>query len=132
MAFRVRAPIIWIGHRVVDLMVHPDPGAVIPMRIGRGAFGDNVPHRDLVISPDHAIFCDGVLIPAKLLVNGATIFPELEWRRISYFHVERDRRAVLLAEGLAAESYLDIGSRAEFANSGRAIRGRGKLKVARR
>jgi hypothetical protein len=93
------APIIWIGHRVVDLMAHPDPGAVVPIQIRRDAFGGNVPHRDLLISPGHAIFCDGLLIPAKLLVNGATIFPEPEWRRVSYFHVELDRHGVLLAGG---------------------------------
>jgi hypothetical protein len=93
------APIIWIGHRVVDLMAHPDPRAVVPIQIRRDAFGGNVPYRDLLISPGHAIFCDGLLIPAKLLVNGATIFPEPEWRRVSYFHVELDRHGVLLAGG---------------------------------
>ena len=115
------APIVWIGNRVVDLVAHPNPGAVVPIRIRRGAFGGNVPHRDLLISPDHAIFSDGVLIPAKLLVNGATIVLESGWRRVSYFHVELDRHAVLMAEGLTAESYLDTGNRAAFANGGRTI-----------
>ena len=71
------SPIVWVGHRVVDLVAHSDLRAVVPIRIRRGAFGANVPHCDLLISPDHAIFSDGLLIPAKLLVNGATIFPEL-------------------------------------------------------
>jgi hypothetical protein len=106
---------------VVDLVALSDLRAVVPIRIRRGAFGANVPHCDLLISPDHAIFSDGLLIPAKLLVNGATIFPESGWRRVSYFHVELDRHAVLLAEGLAAESYLDTGNRAAFANGGRAV-----------
>jgi hypothetical protein len=115
------APITWVGHRSVDLAAHPNPGAVVPIRIRRGAFGAGVPHRDLLVSPDHAIFTDGVLIPAKLLVNGTTIVPAQGWRRVSYFHVELDRHAVLLAEGLAAESYLDTGDRGAFANGGRAI-----------
>jgi len=34
-----------------------------------GAFGAGRPHRDLRLSPEHAVFVDGVLIPVHLLVN---------------------------------------------------------------
>jgi hypothetical protein len=37
---------------------------------------------------------------------------------VTYYHVELPRHAVLLAEGLPAESYLDIGDRTNFANGG--------------
>jgi hypothetical protein len=37
---------------------------------------------------------------------------------VEYFHVELDRHAILLAEGLPAESYLDTGNRGFFANAG--------------
>ncbi|HEY6433582.1 MAG TPA: Hint domain-containing protein, partial [Acetobacteraceae bacterium] len=40
----------------------------------------------------------------------------------AYFHVELERHAVLLAEGLAAESYLDTGDRSSFSNGGGAVR----------
>jgi hypothetical protein len=33
---------------------------------------------------------------------------------VTYWHVELDRHAVLLAEGMPAESYLDCGDRAAF------------------
>ena len=77
-----------------------------------------MPHRDLLVSPDHAIFVDGVLICAKQLVNGTTIRRERDWTAVDYYHVELDQHAILLAEGLPAESYLDTGNRGFFANSG--------------
>jgi hypothetical protein len=40
---------------------------------------------------------------------------------VTYFHVELSRHAVLLAEGLPCESYLDTGNRAAFANGGAAV-----------
>ena len=39
-------------------------------------------------------------------------------RAVTYFHVELDAHAILFAEGLATESYLDTGNRAAFDNAG--------------
>ena len=41
---------------------------------------------------------------------------------VTYFHVELARHAVLLAEGLPAESYLDTGDRADFDNGGGVVK----------
>ena len=112
--------VVWIGRRTVDLRRHPQPARVRPVRVAAGAFGHGLPCRDLLISPDHALYLDGALIPVRLLVDGAAIAP-LHLDRITYFHVELDRHDVLLAEGLAAESYLDTGNRASFANGGRGV-----------
>ena len=76
-----------------------------PIRIERDAFADGMPHRDLLVSPDHAIFVDGKLICARQLVNGTTIRQERDWTAVDYYHVELDQHAILLAEGLPAESY---------------------------
>lgn len=111
-------PIKWIGHRRLDLTTHPRPTAVAPIRIQRGAFADAMPHSDLLVSPDHAILVDGGLICARQLVNGTTIRQETDWTSVEYFHVELESHAILLAEGLPAESYLDTGNRGFFANSG--------------
>jgi hypothetical protein len=109
----------WIGWRRLDLREHPKPALAQPIRIHRDAFGPDLPRRDLLVSPDHALFVDGVLVPARLLVNGATITREADWHRpITYYHVELDAHDVLLAEGLAAESYLDTGNRGVFQNAG--------------
>ena len=77
-----------------------------------------MPHTDLLVSPDHAVFVDGKLICARQLINGTTIRQETGWTAVEYFHVELDAHAILLAEGLPAESYLDTGNRGFFANSG--------------
>ena len=77
-----------------------------------------MPHRDLLVSPDHAIFVDGMLICARQLVNGTTIRQERDWTAVDYYHVELDQHAILLAEGLPAESYIDTGNSGFFANSG--------------
>ncbi len=109
--------ITWIGHRRIDLARHADPARVRPIRIAAEAFPENRPHRDLVVSPDHAVFVDGLLIPAKLLVNSASVTVDTECRWVTYYHVELERHDILLAEGLPAESYLDTGNRAMFANA---------------
>jgi serralysin len=114
-------PVKWIGHRTIDLAVHPHPPAAAPIRIVKGAFGDDLPWRDLLLSPDHAIKVNGSLIPAVLLVNGCTIVQELLGRSVTYLHLELDRHGVVLAEGLPVESYLDTGNRAMFANAGVAL-----------
>ena len=113
----VARPVKWLGHRRINLTNHKRPETVAPIRIQRGAFADNMPHRDLVVSPDHAIFVDGKLICARQLVNGTTIRQETGWTAVDYYHVELDRHAILLAEGLPAESYIDTGNSGFFANS---------------
>ena len=118
---RVPRPVRWLGQRRVNLAAHPDPESAAPVRIRAGAFAPSVPGRDLLLSPDHAVFVEGKLIPAKLLVNGGSIVQELTCSEIEYFHVELDRHTVLFAEGLTAESYLDTGNRAFFANAGLAM-----------
>ena len=108
----------WVGRRRIDLTAHPRTETVAPVRVQRGAFADNMPHADLLVSPDHAIFVDGMLICARQLVNGTTIHQERDRTAVDYYHVELDEHAILLAEGLPAESYLDTGNRGFFANSG--------------
>jgi hypothetical protein len=114
-------PITWMGGRKVNLAAHPQPETVQPIRIQRGAFADNTPQRDLLVSPDHGIFVDGKLVCARQLVNGTTITRENGLAAVEYFHVELDQHAILYSEGLLSESYLDTGNRGLFTNSGKPI-----------
>ncbi len=100
------APVRWIGLRTQAM------GA--PVRLAAGAIAPGVPRRDVLLSPDHAVFLDGALIPAHRLCNGATVRAEPGTRRVTYVHVELDRHDLLLAEGMASESYLDTGNRSQF------------------
>ncbi len=113
-------PIRWLGHRAVDCRQHPRPHETMPVRIAAHAFGPNKPARDLLVSPGHALCIDllgEVLIPAIALVNGTTITQE-EVDAVTYWHVELDGHDILLAENMAAESYLDMGNRGFFAEAG--------------
>jgi hypothetical protein len=110
-------PIVWIGRRSLDCRGHPRPERVWPVRIAADAFGRGLPRRALWLSPDHAVFVCGVLIPVKHLVNGTTV-AQIAVPTVSYFHIELDRHDILRANGLPAESYLDTGDRAHFENGG--------------
>ena len=114
-------PIVWIGKRSVNCRTHPKPESVWPVRVAAGAFGENVPVRDLYLSPGHAVFVGGVLVPVKLLINGTNI-AQVERDRVTYFHLELPRHEVILAEGLSVESYLDLGDRVDFHGDGATIR----------
>jgi Hint domain len=109
----IRRPVRWIGRRRMqaDLKGRQDmrPVVVLP-----GALGPLRPGKPVRLSPSHAVFVDGVLVPVMHLVNGATILREKGLGAVSYFHIELDRHDVLMAEGLEVESYLDTGNRGEF------------------
>ena len=108
-------PVAWIGTRRVDCRRHPEPARVWPVLIAAHAFGPDLPKRDLLLSPDHAIFAEGVLIPVKHLINGASI-RQIVIPAVTYLHVALDAHEVVLAEGLPVESYLDTGDAQAFAS----------------
>ena len=110
-------PIRWIGTRsYLGCFANANP-AVLPVCVTAGALADGVPARDLWVSPDHALFLDGVLIPAERLVNGASITKAERIESVTYWHVELDSHDVLLTEGAPAESFVDDGGRAIFHNA---------------
>ena len=109
-------PVRWVGQSHVSRRF-ADPLRVLPIRITAGALGEGLPVRDLLLSPDHALFLDGILIQAGAMVNGASILREHNVpETFTYYHVELASHELLLAEGVPSESFVDNVDRMHFSN----------------
>ncbi len=110
------APVVWIGRRAI-CTAFADPLRVLPIRIKANALGDQVPSRDLLLSPDHAILIDEMLVQAGALVNGSTIVRETNVpETFTYYHIELDDHSLILAENTPAETFIDNVERLGFDN----------------
>jgi hypothetical protein len=105
-------PIQWIGrYRYTRSDVSkPWVGAVLPVRIARSALAPNVPHSDLYVSQQHAIFADGELVRVGSLVNGATIalHDANDLSELEYYHIKLQSHDIIYAEGVPCETLLDV------------------------
>jgi len=110
----VPEPVVWVGNWSLDLRQEENPEWNAPIRVRKDAIAEGQPSSDLLVSPDHCLLVDGKLVPAKLLVNGGSIVQDDHVDHVHYYHVELDAHRVLIAQGAAAESYLDTGNRADF------------------
>jgi len=110
-------PLKWIGRRSYRDWLAVGNEDAQPILFKAGSLADRVPARDLYVSPEHAMFVDGMLIPALHLVNGVSIVKMRDVEEIDYFHLEFDRHVVIFAENAAAESFVDDDSRMLFHNA---------------
>lgn len=108
------ANVLWVGcsvHGGNGTALHP---SVQPVVIPAHALGAGLPHRDLRVSPPHKILLEGsavelfagvsaAFVPAHILADHCGYREKRD--RVEYFHVLCDSHAVLVAEGLAAESF---------------------------
>jgi hypothetical protein len=111
-----RISVKWIGYqrRTPEFAQFDD---YLPVKICAGALAENIPVRDLYLSPDHAILVDGHLIHAKALVNGKSIVQMTEWEGdIEYYHIETENHEIIFAEGVPCETFIDNVSRQQFDN----------------
>ncbi|MGE0419199.1 MAG: Hint domain-containing protein, partial [Acetobacteraceae bacterium] len=108
-------PITWIGVGRV-LATRGRRGPATPVIVRRGALGDNVPYQELRVTKGHALFLQGVLIPVECLVNHRSILWDDHAQEVAVYHVELATHDVLIANGVAAESYRDDGNRWLFSN----------------
>ncbi len=105
-------PIQWIG-RYPLRKSHPSKPWVkgaLPVRIARSALAPNVPHADLYVTSSHSLLIDGVLVPAEMLINGTTItrYEASETDKLEYFHIKLESHDVVYAEGVPAETLLNV------------------------
>jgi len=114
-------PVKWIGRQTLkrneSAAWHP---RVLPVRVSRFAIDDQTPHGDVCLSQCHSLFVDGVLIPARHLVNGRSIrFDEaaLASEALEYFHVELETHEVIFAGGMPVESFIYSGGIVAWDNS---------------
>ena len=116
---RTRTELVtWTGRRRIELARHRNGAELAPIRFRRGALGDGLPTRDLLVSPPHGMYFGGRLIPAKLLVNGMSVIRDETVAIADYYHLELGHHSLLIANGVMAESYLDTGNRSFFGNPG--------------
>jgi hypothetical protein len=109
-------PVRWIGRQTV-VAVFADPRLNFPIRVTAGALGENVPARDLLVSPDHALLVDGLLVQAAALVDGLAVRREpAPAERFTWYHIELEDHALVLAEGTPAETFVDHVTRRRFDN----------------
>jgi hypothetical protein len=108
-------PVRWIGTRQMsktDLEAHAN---VRPIRIKAGALGQNMPERDLTVSPQHRILVnsklarrlygeDGVLVAAKHLLQVEGVDVELDTDSVTHVRFLFDRYQIVESEGAETES----------------------------
>jgi hypothetical protein len=107
----------WIGRRSYQGRFIAGNRDVLPIRFTANSLADGVPSCNLEVSPNHAIYIDGALVPAKRLVNGATIYQLNVADSVEYFHIELPTHNVIFAGGTPAESFVDCDSRGIFHNA---------------
>ncbi|GBR47361.1 outer membrane protein [Neokomagataea tanensis NBRC 106556] len=115
----VTRPITWVGKSTCHVRPHlPEDEAGYPVRILKGAIAENVPFKDLLITAEHCLFFEGKFVPARLLVNGRSIFYDHSFTSYDYYHIETEEHSVVMADGMLTESYLDTGNRRSFRQQG--------------
>ena len=101
-------PLRWIGQRTVAAL-----GSFAPVHVAAGTFGD---HSQLMLSPQHRILVRDpladlvfgtpeVLVAAKHLIDGRNV-TSCEGGSVTYVHLLFDQHEIVMANGLATESFL--------------------------
>ena len=110
-------PVRWLGVQTGSTRF-ADPLLALPIRIRAGAPAEGLPIRDLRFSPCHALLLGDVLVNAGALVDGTTVIREPAAADfVRYYHIKLDAHALVLAEGVAAESFLDGAEALPFDNA---------------
>jgi len=105
----------WIGAQFLDASDLARNPHLRPILIKRGSLGENLPERDMMVSPNHRILVSNektslyfeereVLAAAKHMTGTAGI-NEVEVERATYIHFMFDQHEVVLSNGCWTESF---------------------------
>ena len=112
----VAKPVAWLGRQTIAV-AFADPVRVWPVRVKAAAIAENVPSRDLLLSPEHALLIEGMLIQAGALVNGDSIVRESKTPKVFiYYHVELEDHSLIIVENTPAETFLEFAAHLNFDN----------------
>ena len=105
-------PIKWIGRYRFNRSDASRPWVrdVLPVRVARSALAADVPHSDLYLSQQHAVFTNGALVRVGSLVNGATIalHDADDLSELEYYHIMLQSHEIIYAEGAPCETLLNV------------------------
>lgn len=114
-------PVKWIAKRTIRRsFVQLDAYLqALPVKISAGSIDANIPAIDLYVSETHGICVDDRIVNASFLINDLNItktslgeFPS----HVSYYYLEFEEEVFVVANGLKACSYVNIGNRRSFDN----------------
>src|SRR5262249_42962665 len=91
----VAEPIRWIGRRAYARPFLTSRDRTAPIAFEPGSIAANQPERTLYVSPEHAMYVDNVLVPARLLADGQRIRQVSDFDTVEYFHLEFDEPQVI-------------------------------------
>ncbi|MEO1154540.1 MAG: Hint domain-containing protein [Pseudomonadota bacterium] len=108
-------PLRWVGHSTLDWPTLRQSPHLRPILIRRGALGEDLPTRDMQVSPNHRLWVRGdtsrldvdapeALIAAKHLVNHRGIY-EVDAMGVTYVRLMFDRQQTVRINGVWAESF---------------------------
>ena len=113
-----------------DLEAHAN---VRPIRIKADALGQNMPERDLTVSPQHRILVnsklasrlhgeDEVLVAAKHLLQVEGVDVELDTDSVIYVHFLFDQHQIVESEGAETESLFTVPEALEAVDSAAGVK----------
>jgi hypothetical protein len=99
-------PVIWIS----KFKVTSPNSKSRPICIKKDTFGKKCPFKDLYVSPGHRLLLNGKMVLAQDIINGETIYQDNECDSVEYYHLECEHHSGIFANGVLAETYLDINN----------------------
>ncbi|WP_245999470.1 Hint domain-containing protein [Paracoccus methylarcula] len=108
-------PIRWIGSRKLSAAELAAAPNLRPIRIRAGAFGNNTPETNLIVSPQHRVLvrskiaqrmfsADEVLVAAKHLLELDGVGIAEDMAQVEYLHILFDRHEIIFSNGAETES----------------------------